>query len=124
VAQQQFKELFYFVLYVVTTLYLESFKADDFKNQGFSKDIKSQQPQIVIRLLVTRSGFPLSYKVFSGNTFEGKTMLHVVEAFMSAHPQTKPIIVADAAMLDEERLSELSQKGLSYIVGVRLASVV
>lgn len=59
----------------VTTLYFESFKADEFKNQGFSKDNKSQLPQIVIGLLVTQSGFPLSYEVFAGNTFIGKTML-------------------------------------------------
>jgi transposase len=122
VAQQKFNEPFYFVLYDVTTLYFESFKADEFKIQGFSKDNKSQQPQIVIGLLVTQSGFPLSYQVFAGNTFEGKTMLPVVETFISAHPQTKPIIVADAAMLDEERLAELKQKKLSYIVGARLAN--
>jgi hypothetical protein len=122
VAQQKFNEPFYFVLYDVTTLYFESFKADEFKVQGFSKDNKPQQPQIVIGLLVTQSGFPLSYKVFAGNTFEGKTMLPVVETFIAAHPQTRPIIVADAAMLDEERLTELQQKGLSYIVGARLAN--
>jgi transposase len=121
-AQQKFNEPFYFVLYDVTTLYFESFKADDFKSLGFSKDNKSQQPQVMIGLLVTQSGFPLLYKVFAGNTFEGKTMLPVVETFMRAHPQTKPIIVADAAMLDEERLSELRQKSLSYIVGARLAN--
>lgn len=122
VAQQKFNEPFYFVLYDVTTLYFESFKADEFKVQGFSKDNKSQQPQIVIGLLVTQSGFPLSYQVFAGNTFEGKTMLPVVETFISAHPQTRPIIVADAAMLDEERLAGLRERKLSYIVGARLAN--
>lgn len=116
VAKQRFNEPFYFVLYDVTTLYFESFKADEFKIQGFSKDNKSQQPQIVIGLLVTQSGFPLLYKVFAGNTFEGKTMLPVVEKFIQIHPQVKPIIVADAAMLDEVRLAELGQKKLSYIV--------
>lgn len=122
VAQKKFNEPFYFVLYDVTTLYFESFKIDEFKNQGFSKDNKSQQPQIVIGLLVTQSGFPLSYEVFAGNTFEGKTMLPVVERFIAEHPQVKPIIVADAAMLDEERLTELRENKLSYIVGARLAN--
>ncbi len=122
VAEQKFNEAFYFVLYDVTTLYFESFKADEFKIQGFSKDNKSQQPQIVIGLLVTQSGFRLSYQVFAGNTFEGKTMLPVVETFIAAHPQARPIIVADAAMLDEERLVELREKKLSYIVGARLAN--
>jgi hypothetical protein len=122
VAEEKFKEQFYYVLYDVTTLYFESFKADELKVEGFSKDNKSQQPQIVIGLLVTQSGFPLSYNVFAGNTFEGKTMLPVVEGFMSKHPHAKPIVVADAAMLDEERLAELRGKNISYIVGARLAN--
>ena len=122
VAQTKFNEPFYFVLYDVTTLYFESFKADEFKNQGFSKDNRSQQPQVVIGLLVTQSGFPLIYEVFAGNTFEGKTMLPIVEKFISEHPHSKPIIVADAAMLDEERLTELREKGISYIVGARLSN--
>lgn len=121
-AKQLFKEQFYYVLYDVTTLYFESFKADELKVQGFSKDNKSQQPQIVIGLLVTQAGFPLAYDVFAGNTFEGKTMLPVVENFIVKHPDTKPIIVADAAMLDDDRLDELREKGLSYIVGARLAN--
>jgi len=122
VAQTKFNEPFYFVLYDVTTLYFESFKADEFKSQGFSKDNKSQQPQIVIGLLVTQSGFPLISEVFAGNTFEGKTMLPIVEKFISEHPHSNPIIVADAAMLDEERLTELREKGISYIVGARLSN--
>jgi transposase len=103
----------------VTTLYFESFKADELKIQGFSKDNKSQQPQVVIGLLVTQSGFPLSYEVFAGNTFEGKTRLPVVEKFISGHPLARPIVVADAATLDEERLTELQEKNISYIVGAR-----
>jgi len=122
IVEEKFKEQFYYVLYDVTTLYFESFKADELKIQGFSKDSKSQQPQIVVGLLVTQSGFPLAYNVFAGNTFEGKTMLPVVEDFISKHPQSKPIVVADAAMLDDERLAELRGKNISYIVGARLAN--
>lgn len=122
VATEQFGEQFYYVLYDVTTLYFESFKPDEFKTNGFSKDNMPQQPQIVIGLLVTQSGFPLSYNVFAGNTFEGKTMLPIIENFISKHPQSRPIVVADAAMLDEQRLSELRSKKISYIVGARLAN--
>ena len=72
--------------------------------------------------MVTQSGFSLLYQVFAGNAFEGKTMLPTVETFIATHPQTRPIIVADTAMLDEERLAELREKELSYIVGTRLAN--
>ncbi len=122
-AIKKFNEQFYFVLYDVTTLYFETFKPDELRISGFSKDNKPQQPQIIIGLLVTHSGFPLSYEVFPGNTFEGKTMLPVIEKFINKHKNTKPIIVADAAMLSEERLKELKEKKISYIVGARLANV-
>lgn len=122
IAASKLKEPFYFVLYDVTTLYFETFKSDNLRIPGFSKDNKSQQPQIVVGLLVTHSGFPLAYDVFSGNTFEGKTMLPIVENFLRKHRETKPIIVADAAMLSEQRLAELKNENISYIVGARLAN--
>jgi transposase len=34
---------------------------------GFSKDNKSQQPQILVALMVTKEGFPIAYEIFSGN---------------------------------------------------------
>jgi transposase len=122
IAVEKFKEPFYFVLYDVTTLYFETFQSDEFRIPGFSKDNKSQQPQIVVGLSVTQSGFPLVYEVFAGNTFEGKTMLPVIENFMKEHKEVKPIVVADAAMLSEERLTELRAKNISYIVGAQLAN--
>ncbi len=121
-ATEKFKEQFYFVLYDVTTLYFETTKSDELRIPGFSKDNKPQQPQVVIGLLVTHSGFPLAYEIFPGNTFEGKTMLPIIEEFINKHENTKPIIVADAAMLSEARLEELKEKKISYIVGARLAN--
>lgn len=110
------------VLYDVTTLYFETFDADELRVQGFSKENKSQQPQIVVGLLVTREGFPLGYEVFPGNTFEGKTMIPVLTEFAKRHQVTTPTVVADAAMLSHLNITELKQKNLSYIVGARMAN--
>lgn len=97
-----FGEAFALVLYDVTTLYFESHEPDDdLKARGFSKDDKSKQPQIVVGLLVTPQGFPLMHEVYKGNTFEGHTMLGVLQQFKKRHPQANPIIVADAAMLSQ-----------------------
>lgn len=110
------------VLYDVTTLYFETFEADDLRRPGFSKDNKPQQPQIVVGLLVTREGFPLGYEVFDGNTFEGHTMLPVLRDFAQRHGVETPTVVADAGMLSRENIRKLKEEGYSYIVGARLAN--
>jgi transposase len=121
-AKEMLQEDLSLVLYDVTTLYFETFKGDELRIEGFSKDNKSQQPQIVLGLIVTRQGFPLSYEVFAGNTFEGKTMLSVLDNFTKKNEVSRTIIVADAAMLSQTNIEELKQRKLSYIVGARLGN--
>lgn len=121
-ATDRLKDQLALVLYDVTTLYFESFKADELRVPGFSKDNMAQQPQIMVGLLVTREGFPLGYEVFPGNTFEGKTMLPMLDEFVAAHHVAMPTVVADAAMLSHKLLDEITARGLSYIVGARLGT--
>ena len=122
-AKIHFEESFALVLYDVTTLYFESHEPnDELKARGFSKDDKSKQPQIVIGLLVTRQGFPLMHEIYKGNTFEGHTMIDVVKQFQKRHANSKPVIVADAAMLSQENMELLEEGGYQYIVGARLAN--
>lgn len=122
-ARDELKEILSLVLYDVTTLYFESFKEYDLQRPGFSKDNKPQQPQIVIGLITTRSGFPLMHEVFEGNTFEGSTMLDIVRRFQKRVGMIKPVIVADAAMLSKANMQQLEAEGYRYIVGARLANI-
>lgn len=120
---KSFNSAFTLLLYDVTTLYFETHKPDDdLQARGFSKDDKSKQPQIVIGLLVTGQGFPLIHEVFKGNTFEGHTMLSVVNTFQQQYNTEKPIIVADSAMLSQKNRDILDSEGYHYIVGARLAN--
>lgn len=121
-AREAFGESFHLVLYDATTLYFESFKEYDLQRPGFSKDNKPQQPQIMIGLLTTRSGFPVMHEVFEGNTFEGHTMLEIVRRFQQRFGEAKPIIVADAAMLSKDNMQKLEAHGYDYIVAARLAN--
>ena len=122
-AKVHFGESFALVLYDVTTLYFESHEPnDELRARGFSKDDKSKQPQIVVGLLVTHQGFPLRHEIYKGNTFEGHTMLDAVKEFQKRHSNSKPIIVADAAMLSQENMLHLETEGYQYIVGARLAN--
>jgi len=74
-AQNTLKQNLSILFYDVTTLYFESFTADDLKNLGFSKDNKFNQPQILIGLIISDIGFPIAYNMFQGKKFEGKTMI-------------------------------------------------
>ena len=57
------------LLYDVTTLYFEAENEDDLRKVGYSKE-RRIDPQIVVGLLVDRTGFPLEIGCFEGNTAE------------------------------------------------------
>lgn len=124
-AQKQFAFDFSIVFYDVTTLYFESFKEDEenFRKPGFSKDNKANQPQIVIGLIVTHDGFPVSYDIFAGNTFEGKTFIPTICKFRDTYKVLNLTVVADAAMISLPNVQRLVANNLSYIVGARVANL-
>jgi transposase len=111
-----------FVLYDVTTLYFEIQEEDTYRKPGLSKE-RRLEPQIIIGLLVDQYGFPLGLHSFEGNKAETKTILPVVEAFLSLHGLTKTTIVADAAMLSANNITALAEAGYTYIVGSRLHKI-
>lgn len=123
VAKKDFRFNFSMVFYDVTTLYFESFDEDDLRKPGFSKDNKIQQPQILIGLLVTQEGFPVAYQIFEGNTFEGHTLIPIIQEFKQKHKIGSLTVVADAAMISMENIVALRQSNLHYVVAARTASL-
>jgi transposase len=111
------------LFYDVTTLYFETFQEDDLRRNGFSKDSKSQQPQILVALMVTKEGFPIAYEVFAGNTFEGHTIIPVVKKFIVENSVKNFTVVADAAMISTENVLALRENAINYIVGARLGNL-
>lgn len=108
------------VFYDMTTLYFETEDEDDLRKIGFSKDGKFQCPQIMIGLLVGEGGYPIGYNVFEGNTFEGKTLVPVLEGITKKYKLGKPVVVADAAMLSKKSVEELQKGKYTFIVGGRI----
>lgn len=111
------------VFYDVTTLYFESFEADDLRKNGFSKDNKSQQPQILIALMVSKERLPIAYEIFPGNTFEGHTFIPMIQRFISKNNVRTLTVVADAAMISTENSAVLNEKNINYIVDARLGNI-
>jgi transposase len=122
-AQKEYGFDYSLLFYDVTTLYFETFENDDLRKTGFSKDSKSQQPQILVGLMVSKDGFPLAFDIFPGNTFEGHTILPVVKAFIQKNDVKQFTVVADAAMISTDNIKELKAAGIHYIVGARLGNL-
>lgn len=135
-AKKRYAFDFSFVFYDVTTLYYESFTEDEdrldadgnvinkgLRKNGFGKEIKHGQPIIVIGLMVTKEGFPITYEVYEGNTFEGDTFIPSILSFKKKYNLQTLTIVADAAMISFDNIEKLKKHTLSYIVGARMANL-
>lgn len=122
-AKKEYRFDYTLLFYDVTTLYFESFDGDQLRKTGFSKDSKSQQPQILVGLMVSKEGFPVAFDIFPGNTFEGHTILPVVKAFTEKNNVSSFTVVADAAMISDDNINELKAHGIHYIVGARLGNL-
>jgi len=108
------------IFYDMTTLYFETEDEDDLRKIGFSKDGKFQKPQIMLGLLVGQGGYPIGYDIFEGNTFEGHTLLPVLEDIQRKYHFKKPVVIADAALLSAKNIAALESEGYQFIIGARI----
>jgi transposase len=78
-------------------------------------------PQIVVKLLVDRTGFPLEIGCYEGNTAETTTIVPIITSFIEHHGlnSASMVVAADASMLSASNLKALDALGSSFIVGSR-----
>lgn len=108
------------LFYDVTTLYFEADYGDELRETGFSKDGKHSQPQVVLGLLVSKDGYPLSYSVFNGSQYEGRTMLPVVDDFVQRFNLKDFVVVADSGLMNQRNIALLESGNYKYIIGARI----
>ena len=108
------------VFYDMTTLYFDAKEEDDLRKIGFSKDGKFQKPQIMLGLLVAENGYPIGYNIFEGNTFEGHTLIPVLEEMQKKFNLAKPVVIADAGLLSKKNLTALTEQQYKFIIGGRI----
>lgn len=119
-ASSIFKQKINVVFYDCTTLYFESFTEDELKENGYSKDMKFNQPQVLLALLITEQGLPIGYDVFPGSQYEGHTLVKALNKIEKDYQIKEVVFVADSAMFNEENLQLLEGIGKKYIVGARI----
>lgn len=118
-----FKEHVDVLFFDVTTLYFESIETDELRDFGFSKDCKFKEVQVVLALVTTTKGLPITYRLFPGNTYEGGTLVGMVQDLQTQYTIDNILLVADRAMFNEENLSQMESLGIQYIVAAKLKAL-
>ena len=81
---------------------------------------KLYNTQVVLGLLVSKDGYPLSYSVFNGSQYEGRTMLPVVEDFVHRFNLDDFIVVADSGLMNQKHITLLESGNYKYIIGAKI----
>jgi len=107
------------LLYDLTSTYFEGQCAgNDMAKRGYSRDNRSDCPQVVIALIVTTDGYPLGYEVFDGNTADSTTVQGIVEKVEAEHGESQRINRAGTkGNVSHANLAFIRQRGGQYIVG-------
>jgi hypothetical protein len=85
------------------------------RKRGMSKNGRSDAPQIVIGLAVTRNGLPVRHWVFPGNTVDVTTVAQVKDD-LKGWKLSRCVFVGDAGMVSQENLKRLSESGGKYLL--------
>jgi len=106
------------VFYDTTSVHFEIEEEDEkLRKRGYSKNGRSDAPQMIVGMAVTRDGFPVKSWVFPGNTADVTTIERVKED-LKGWRLNRCIFVADAGMVSEENLALLRRGGGRYIVAM------
>ena len=91
------------------------------REPGFSKDGKTAESQVVLGLLVSEGGYPLSYSLFNGSQYEGFTMIPMIDDFKQRFTLGDDfVVIADSGLMNKNNVKLLQQAGYKYILGARV----
>ena len=108
------------LLYDLTSTYFETDVErgpEDLRQFGYSRDKRGDCRQVVIALIVTPEGFPLSYEVLSGNTADSTTLADFLDRIERRYGRANRIWVMDRGIPTEDSLAKMRTMGASYLVG-------
>ena len=118
-----FKEKIDVIFFDVTAVYFECFFEDELRKNGYSKDLKFNQPQVVLALMATKEGLPAGYEAYPGDIYEGHTLIPSLKKLKERYSIDKVVFVADSGMFNKDNLKELENNGFDYIVGCRIKNL-
>ena len=105
------------LLYDLTSTYFEGQAGEiPIARRGYSRDHRPDALQIILALVVTEEGFPLSYEVFEGNRADVTTLEEILDSVERKHGALSRVWIFDRGIVSEENLALLRRRGASYLV--------
>lgn len=113
------------IFYDITTFYFDSDYEEEgaLRQKGFGKDGKIGNTQILLGLLLDKHRNPIGYELYSGDTYEGHTLVDGLKKLKEKYKIDKVVVVADSGMLNKDNLLAINEKGYEFIVGERLKNL-
>ena len=106
------------LLYDLTSTYFEGLGAAiPLARRGYSRDHRPDCKQVLIALVVTPEGFPLSYEVLAGNRQDHGTLLDMLGVVERKYGRARRVWIFDRGVVSEENLEALRARGMPYVVG-------
>ena len=113
-----FDEPFDILLYDLTSTYFEGVaEANPAARRGYSRDHRPDCVQVVIGLVVTKTGLPLGYELFPGNRADATTLDEMMEKMEVLYGKASRIWVFDRGIASEKNVESLRQRRGNYLVG-------
>lgn len=112
-------------LYDITSSYLEG-NQNALAGFGYNRDGKKGKMQIVIGLITTKEGFPLSIEVFEGNTTDQTTVIKQLQKIKNDFGVTNVVFVGDRGMkirYNLEQIDENEKQGIQFITALSIDEI-
>lgn len=87
---------------------------------GYSRDHRSDRPQVVIGLLCTGDGIPIAHHVFAGNTADVSTLPEVLADLQGRFGVGPICVVADRGLISEANVEVVANSGFDHVIATRL----
>jgi transposase len=107
------------VFYDVTNYYFEADMGDGFREKGASKEHR-HDPIVQMGLLIDAKGIPITFRLFSGNTHDAKTLVPVLEELKAKYGLSRIVVVADKALNSGVNLAHIEDHSDGYIVSQKV----
>jgi transposase len=91
--------------------------------RGYSRDHRSDLPQVILAIVVDRQGWPIAWEVMPGNRADIKAFRELIGLLRRRFQIGRVIVVVDRGMVSEQNLELMTQDEefpFDYIVGCRM----